>query len=73
MKPLIDQTVKEGKDKKVIFECIFSKPNGKPKWFLKKDVCFYSSISVLFNEQELHFLKINSQMFRNYSLGLAIK
>lgn len=38
MKPLIDQTVKEGKDKKVVFECIFSKPNGKPKWFLKKDV-----------------------------------
>jgi len=43
MKPLIDQTVKEGKDKKVVFECIFSKPNGKPKWFLKKDV--YASIT----------------------------
>ena len=38
MKPLIDHTVKEGKDKKVVFECVFSKPNGKPKWFLKKDV-----------------------------------
>lgn len=47
MKPLIDQTVKEGKDKKVVFECIFSKPNGKPKWYLKKDVRSKSSIFVI--------------------------
>jgi hypothetical protein len=47
MKPLIDQTVKEGKDKKVVFECIFSKPNGKPKWYLKKDVGSKSSFLFL--------------------------
>lgn len=39
LKPLVDQYAKEGKDKKVTFEGVFSKPNSKPKWFLRKDVC----------------------------------
>jgi hypothetical protein len=34
----VDQYAKEGKDKKVTFEGVFSKPNSKPKWFLRKDV-----------------------------------
>lgn len=38
MKPLVDQFAKEGKDKKVVFEAIFSKTNSKPKWLLRKDV-----------------------------------
>jgi len=38
LKPLVDQYAKEGKDKKVTFEGVFSKPNSKPKWFLRKDV-----------------------------------
>lgn len=38
LKPLVDQYAKEGKDKKVTFEAVFSKPNSKPKWFLRKDV-----------------------------------
>jgi len=38
MKPLVDQHAKEGKDKKVVFEAIFSKANSKPKWFCRKDV-----------------------------------
>jgi len=38
LKPLVDQYAKEGKDKKVVFEGVFSKPNSKPKWFLRKDV-----------------------------------
>lgn len=38
LKPLVDQFAKEGKDKKVTFEAIFSKPNSKPKWFFRKDV-----------------------------------
>jgi hypothetical protein len=50
MKPLVDQTAKEGKDKKVVFECIFSKPNGKPKWFLKKDVFVFNDYFLLFIE-----------------------
>lgn len=38
LKPLVDQYAKEGKDKKVVFEAVFSKPNCKPKWFFRKDV-----------------------------------
>jgi hypothetical protein len=38
VKPLVDITVKENKDKKAVFEAVFSKPNMKPKWFFKKDV-----------------------------------
>lgn len=38
LRPLIDQNAKEGKDKKVVFECGFSKPNCKPKWTFRKDV-----------------------------------
>jgi hypothetical protein len=34
----VDQHAKEGKDKIVVFEDIFSKPNSKPKWFFRKDV-----------------------------------
>lgn len=44
LKPLVDQYAKEGKDKKVVFEANFSKPNCKPKWFFRKDV----SLSFLF-------------------------
>ncbi len=38
LKPLVDQYAKEGKDKKVAFEAVFSKGNCKPKWFFRKDV-----------------------------------
>jgi len=61
MKPLIDQNVKEGKDKKVVFECIFSKPNGKPKWFLKKDV--YASIA--FYILVMYVLKTKQKLIGN--------
>lgn len=44
LKPLVDQYAKEGKDKKVVFEANFSKPNCKPKWFFRKDVSVYSEI-----------------------------
>ncbi|XP_065220483.1 twitchin isoform X27 [Planococcus citri] len=43
LKPLVDQYAKEGKDKKVVFEAVFSKPNCKPKWFFRKDECFQGS------------------------------
>lgn len=39
LQPLKDQTAKEGKDKKVDFEAKFTKPNAKPKWFCRKNVC----------------------------------
>ena len=38
IKPLIDSTVKEIKDKTAKFEGEFSKKDSKPKWFHKKDV-----------------------------------
>lgn len=38
MRPLLDQRAKEGKDKKVVFDAGFTKPNCKPKWFCRKDV-----------------------------------
>ena len=38
MKPLVDQYAKEGKDKKVTFEAIFSKPAAKARWLFRKDV-----------------------------------
>lgn len=41
MRPLLDQRAKEGKDKKVVFDAGFSKPNCKPKWYFRKDVSDY--------------------------------
>ncbi|XP_037720926.1 twitchin isoform X30 [Drosophila subpulchrella] len=43
LSPLIDQFAKEGKDKKVVFEARFSKPNCKPKWLFRKDEVFTGS------------------------------
>lgn len=37
-KPLVDQYCKEGRDKKVQFEAIFSKANCKVRWFIRKEV-----------------------------------
>ncbi|XP_040159958.1 twitchin isoform X6 [Anopheles arabiensis] len=42
-KPLVDITCKEGKDKKVVFEATFTKPNSKAKWMLRKDEIFNGS------------------------------
>lgn len=40
MKPLVDQIVKEGKDKKARFEAVFSKTNVKAKWFKNRQELF---------------------------------
>lgn len=39
--PLQDQTVKEGKDKKVEFVAKFTKQNAKVKWLFRKNVRIY--------------------------------
>jgi hypothetical protein len=44
--------VKEGKEKKVIFDAGFTKPNCKPKWFLRKDEIFASQKYKFKNEGE---------------------
>ncbi|KAK7065507.1 Immunoglobulin like [Halocaridina rubra] len=43
VKPIIDLTVKEGKDKIAKFEGEFSKKDSKAKWFFKKDELFTGS------------------------------
>ncbi|KAI5639981.1 immunoglobulin i-set domain-containing protein [Phthorimaea operculella] len=58
LKPLVDQNAKEGKDKKVVFEAIFSKPNAKPKWLFRKDECFPGSKYKMTNEGDSYKLII---------------
>ncbi|XP_011700590.1 PREDICTED: twitchin isoform X1 [Wasmannia auropunctata] len=58
LKPLVDQYAKEGKDKKVMFEANFSKPNCKPKWFFRKDELFPSAKYKFKNEEDCYQLII---------------
>ncbi|XP_015183294.1 PREDICTED: twitchin isoform X5 [Polistes dominula] len=58
LKPLVDQYAKEGKDKKVVFEANFSKPNCKPKWFFRKDELFPSAKYKFKNEEDSYQLII---------------
>lgn len=51
MRPLLDQRAKEGKDKKVVFDAGFSKPNCKPKWFFRKDVSKFNFLFSLISEE----------------------
>uniref|UniRef100_A0A8D8XJS7 Twitchin n=1 Tax=Cacopsylla melanoneura TaxID=428564 RepID=A0A8D8XJS7_9HEMI len=60
LKPLVDQYAKEGKDKKVQFECVFSKPNSKPKWYLRKDELFPGSKYKFKNENDVYQLIISN-------------
>ncbi|CAG9796113.1 unnamed protein product [Diatraea saccharalis] len=60
LKPLVDQFAKEGKDKKVVFEAIFTKPNSKPKWLHRKDEIFPSSKYKIINEQDSYKLVISN-------------
>ncbi|KAL1129846.1 hypothetical protein AAG570_012790 [Ranatra chinensis] len=60
LKPLVDQYAKEGKDKKVVFEAVFSKPNCKPKWFCRKDELFPGSKYKFKTEGDLYQLTIAS-------------
>ena len=36
--PLKDKTIKELEDKKVVFQCTFSKADVKAKWYYKGEV-----------------------------------
>ncbi len=58
--PLIDQYAKEGKDKKVVFEAHFTKPNSKPKWYFRKDEIFPSSKYKMTSEGEVYKLIISA-------------
>ena len=62
LEPLKDQTVKQGKDKKAVFTCKFSKANCQAKWTWKRDVrlcmmripcAFHMPTNLLFIFQEI--------------------
>lgn len=58
MRPLLDQRAKEGKDKKIVFDAGFTKPNCKCKWFFRKDELFTGSKYKFKNEAESYQLII---------------
>lgn len=71
LKPLVDQNAKEGKDKKVVFEAIFSKTNSKPKWFFRKDVSNFEKLfQTYFFPETYIFLILIFLCYRNYSQAL---
>ena len=45
IEPLKDQSVKEGKDKKAVFTCRFSKANCQAKWSWKRDVSEFGHLN----------------------------
>merc|ERR1711915_438688 len=69
--PLKDKTVKELEDKKVVFQCTFSKANRKAKWCFKGDEIFKGKqykIEVLEDEEKeltIHQLTISKPMHKN--------
>ncbi|KAJ9595175.1 hypothetical protein L9F63_013533, partial [Diploptera punctata] len=74
LKPLVDKHAKEGKDKKVVFEVVFSKPNCKPKWFFRKDELFTGPKYKLVNENDVYKLIINTPKVEDsgkYSIEIA--
>uniref|UniRef100_A0A0P4WTV2 Immunoglobulin I-set domain-containing protein n=1 Tax=Scylla olivacea TaxID=85551 RepID=A0A0P4WTV2_SCYOL len=59
IKPLVDLTVKEGKEKMAKFEGEFSKKESKPKWFFKKDELFPGSKYKFKSEVGVHSIIIS--------------
>lgn len=59
MKELADQHIKEGKDKLVHMECVFSRPDQKPKWTKgPKAEIFHGLKFRLVNDKDTHVLEI---------------
>lgn len=76
LKPLVDQFAKEGKDKKVVFEAIFTKPNSKPKWLFRKDVSgiVLNTVKIICHIDYNNYIKISTKIFyRNVSPALSIR
>ena len=64
IKPLVDLTVKEGKEKIAKFEGEFSKKESKPKWFFKKDVSIITSTTpflLQLDESQYEIMKLNTK------------
>ncbi|GIY57128.1 twitchin [Caerostris extrusa] len=60
VKPLVDARAKEGKDKKVRLEAVFSKLNVKAKWYKGKEELFLGKKYHMQSEGDLHVLIINN-------------
>ncbi|XP_055331451.1 twitchin-like isoform X3 [Paramacrobiotus metropolitanus] len=59
MKELADMHLKEGKDKLAHMECVYSKPNQKPKWTKgPKEEIFHGLKFRLVNDKDTHILEI---------------
>lgn len=58
IKPLQNQKVKQGKDLKVRFECVFSKSGVKAKWFRNNKEIFPNKKFHLDSRGDLHVLEI---------------
>merc|ERR1712106_1295516 len=69
--PLKDKTIKELEDKKVVFQCTFSKAEQKAKWCYKGDEIFKGKqikIEVLEDEEKeltIHQLTVSKPMHKN--------
>ncbi|XP_053200690.1 twitchin-like isoform X3 [Panonychus citri] len=57
-KPLQNQKCKEGRDKKIRFECVFSKVGIKAKWFKNKQELFMGRKNHMVSQGDLHVLEI---------------
>lgn len=60
LKPMQSQKVKQGKDLKVRFECVFSKSGVKAKWFRNNKEIFPNKKFHLNSTGDLHVLEIDS-------------
>ncbi|KFM81373.1 Twitchin, partial [Stegodyphus mimosarum] len=60
VKPLVDSRAKEGKDKKLRLEAVFSKMNVKAKWYKGKEELFLGKKYHMQSEGDLHVLVINN-------------
>lgn len=60
MKLLVDSRAKEGKDKKLRLEAVFSKMNVKARWYKGKEELFLGKKFHMQSEGDLHVLVINN-------------
>lgn len=57
---MVDSRAKEGKDKKLRLEAVFSKMNVKAKWYKGKEELFLGKKYHMQSEGDLHVLVINN-------------
>jgi hypothetical protein len=58
LKELFDLHLKQGKDKVAHFECVYSRPDQKPKWTRGKEEIFHGLKFKIVNEKDKHVMEI---------------